>query len=155
MNLLKQIEQWGDTHHPKWIDFIRIVLGFILMAKGVQFINHMNELTAMMEKSRFITTASVTIVSHYVVFAHLIGGALMSFGLLTRLAALVQIPILAGALMFVNLAGGLFEPHTEFWFSLLIMLLLVFYLIEGSGPISIDEWMRKNPDERPHKHKWG
>ena len=36
------------------------------------------------------------IISHYVVMAHLAGGLMLAAGLLTRLAALVQLPVLVG-----------------------------------------------------------
>ena len=39
MNLVQRIEKWGDAHHPKWIDFIRITLGLVLVMKGFQYIN--------------------------------------------------------------------------------------------------------------------
>ncbi|MBY0478429.1 MAG: DoxX family protein [Chitinophagaceae bacterium] len=155
MNVVQRIEKWGDAHHPKWIDFIRIVLGAILVVKGIQYINNMTTLADMMNKAPFINMFSVGMVSHYVIFAHLIGGALVMCGLLTRLACLVQIPILLGAVIFVNSVGGLLQAQSELWFSILILILLVFFTVEGSGPISVDEWMRKNSDERPHKRHWG
>ena len=155
MNFVQRIEKWGDAHHPKWIDFIRIALGAILVLKGVQYINNMTALADMMNKARFINMFSVGMISHYVIFAHLIGGALVLCGLLTRLACIVQIPILLGAVIFINSAGGLLQVQSELWFSVIILILLIFFTIEGSGPISIDEWMRKNSDERPHNRKWG
>lgn len=27
MNLTTKIENWADSHHPRWIDFIRVALG--------------------------------------------------------------------------------------------------------------------------------
>lgn len=153
MNLIQRLEKWGDDHHPKWIDFIRIALGVILMLKGVQYINNMTTLSGMLDKTAFTSTAFVAIISHYVIFAHLIGGALVAAGLLTRFACIVQIPILLGAVIFVNAPAGLFA-QSELWLSFLILVLLVFFTLEGSGPISVDEWMRKNSDERPHAHKW-
>jgi uncharacterized membrane protein YphA (DoxX/SURF4 family) len=153
MNLIQQLEKWGDAHHPKWIDFIRIALGLVLVIKGVEYINNMTALTAMLEKGAFRSTAWVALTSHYVVFAHLIGGILIATGLLTRFACLVQLPILIGAIVFVNAPQGLFA-HSELWFAVLILILLVFFTVEGSGPISVDQWMRTHSDERPHKHKW-
>ena len=155
MNLVQRIEKWGDAHHPKWIDFIRITLGLVLVMKGFQYINNMTELTNTIGKAAIINTFSVSFASHYVVFAHLIGGALIICGLLTRFACVIQIPILLGAIIFVNIAGGLFQAQSELWFSVLILILLVFFTVEGSGPISVDEWMKTHNDERPHKHKWG
>ncbi|HMO32166.1 MAG TPA: DoxX family protein [Lacibacter sp.] len=153
MNLIQRLEKWGDEHHPKWIDFIRIVLGIVLVLKGVQYINNMTSLSALLNKGPFTSTALVAIVSHYVIFAHLIGGLLIATGLLTRFACIVQIPILLGAVIFVNAPAGLFT-QSELWFSFLILILLVFFTLEGSGPISVDQWMKTHSDERPHKHKW-
>lgn len=155
MNFVQRMEKWGDTHHPKWIDFIRIVLGVILTLKGVQFINNLQPLVDLIDKSGFLGSLSAGLLAHYVVFAHLLGGLMVAFGLLTRFACLVQIPVLLGAIIFVNISGGIFQPHSDLWLSVLILILLVFFVVEGSGKLSVDEWMRKNPDERPHKHKWG
>lgn len=155
MNFVERIEKWGDAHHPKWIDAIRIILGLILFIKGLQFINNMDTLSAIMARSRFLGNASLGLLAHYVVFAHLVGGLMIAFGLLTRFASIVQLPILLGAVIFINSSEGVFAPHSDLWLSLLILVLLLFFTVEGSGPVSVDEWMRKHPDERPHKHKWG
>lgn len=155
MNFVQRMEKWGDAHHPKWIDFIRIVLGIILTLKGVQFINNMQPLVDLIAESGFLGSLSAGLLAHYVVFAHLLGGLMVAFGLLTRFACLVQIPVLLGAIIFINISGGIFQPHSELWLSVLILILLVFFVVEGSGKLSVDEWMRRNPDERPHRHKWG
>ncbi|MDX5339191.1 MAG: DoxX family protein, partial [Cyclobacteriaceae bacterium] len=34
MNIITKIEHWGDTHHPKWIDILRIALGLVILYKG-------------------------------------------------------------------------------------------------------------------------
>lgn len=148
MNLLQSIERWGDAHHPKWLDFIRILLGIFLFLKGVEFINNMDRLIILMEKSEFLGSISLGILAHYIVFAHLVGGALIVFGLLTRIAALVQIPILLGAIFLVNSSMGIFAPHAELWMSILVLGLLIFFLVAGSGPISVDDWMKKQPEKR-------
>ena len=67
------------------------------------------------------------------------------FGLLTRVAVLAQIPILLGALIFVRTPTGLFNVHSETGLSILVLLLLCIFLIEGSGPISYDGYMRRHP----------
>ena len=155
MNFVQRMEKWGDAHHPKWIDFIRIVLGIILTLKGVQFINNMQPLVDLISDSGFLGSLSAGLLAHYVVFAHLLGGLMVDFVLLTRIACLVQIPVLLGAIIFVNISGGIFQPHSELWLSVLILILLIFFVVEGSGKLSVDEWMRKNPDEKPHPHKRG
>src|SRR5205814_1568654 len=88
------------------------------------------------------------ILEHYVVFAHLIGGVLIVVGLITRIAIIAQLPILLGAIFLVNSKAGFFSANsTELWLSILILFLLVFFLIEGSGPWSVDEYMRRHPEK--------
>lgn len=148
MNLLHNIEKWGDAHHPKWLDFIRILLGIFLALKGVEFINNMEPLTNLIAKSEFLASISLGILAHYIVFAHLVGGLLIAFGLLTRLACIVQIPILLGAIILVNSSAGLLSPLAQLWVSVPVLLLLVYFLISGSGPLSVDEWMRTHPEKK-------
>lgn len=143
MNLLHSVEKWGDAHHPKWLDIIRVVLGIFLVFKGIDFINHMDRLTDLMGRSRFLGSLSLGLLAHYIVFAHLVGGALIAAGLLTRLACLVQIPILIGAVFFINSSAGILAPYDVLWLSVIVLLLLVFFLISGSGPLSVDEQMKK------------
>ncbi|MBS4064395.1 MAG: DoxX family protein [Chitinophagaceae bacterium] len=154
MNLINRLENWGDRHHPKWLDFIRIATGLIIMLKGVQFINNMQPLTDMMAKNGFLGSAGLGIAVHIVVFANLLGGALILFGLLTRAACVVLIPVMLGAIFIVNLPAGISQTNAELWLSVIILFLLVLFAIEGSGKLSFDEWMRTHSDERPHKHKW-
>ena len=144
MNLLQRIDHWGETHHPKWVDGIRVLLGAFLFWKGVVFIQNIDVLKAVINQSPFITVLSFWL-AHYIVFAHLLGGVLIMFGLLTRVAVLAQIPILLGALIFVRTPTGLFNVHSETGLSILVLLLLCIFLIEGSGPISYDGYMRRHP----------
>ena len=148
MNFFQRLEKWGDAHHPKWLDAIRIVLGIFLFLKGIEFINNMDNLSNVIDSSGFLGSISTGILAHYVVFAHIVGGILIAFGLLTRVACIIQIPILLGAIIFINSSGGLLKPHAELWMSLLVLLLLFFFLVEGSGPISIDEYMRTHPEKK-------
>jgi len=143
MNLLHSVEKWGDAHHPKWLDIIRVVLGGFLVIKGIDFINHMDRLTDLMGRSRFLGSLSLGLLAHYIVFAHLVGGALIAAGLLTRLACLVQIPILIGAVFFINFSAGILAPYDVLWLSVIVLLLLLYFLIAGSGPLSVEKKKKK------------
>jgi putative oxidoreductase len=146
MNSFQKIESWGDRHHPKWLDILRIILGLIILAKGYYFVSNTDGLKTMIANSRFGQVSFV--LQHYVVFAHLIGGVLIIVGLLTRIAVLFQIPILIGAVLFVNARSGFFSANsTDLWLSIIILFLLIFFLVEGSGPWSLDEYMRKHPEK--------
>ncbi|MDW8393409.1 MAG: DoxX family protein [Chitinophagales bacterium] len=146
MNLIKRIEDWGDRHHPKWLDLLRILLGLIILGKGYMFISNTEGVKEIIENSRFGQVSFW--LAHYVVFAHLIGGAMIALGLLTRLAILFQLPILIGAVVFVNAKTGFFSANsTELWFSVIVLFLLLFFLVEGSGPWSMDAYMKSHPEK--------
>jgi putative oxidoreductase len=144
MNVLQRIDRWGERHHPRWLDGIRVLLGVFLFYKGVVFIQNIDALKAVIDESPWLTVMSFWL-AHYIVFAHLLGGVLIIFGLLTRVAVLAQIPILLGAIFFVHTSTGLFNVHEGTGLSILVLLLLVFFLVEGSGPISFDDYMRRHP----------
>lgn len=144
MNLLHRIEHWGNTHHPKWIDIVRVAFGIFLCYKGIDFLAHMStELNRLANK---LPTPPFTllVVGHYVVFAHLLGGFLLAIGLATRLACLIQIPILLGAIIFVNSSDGLFTPYSELALSILVLLLLIYFLIVGNGRWSFDNLVQED-----------
>lgn len=146
MATISEIESWADSHHPKWIDFIRVALGLFIFYKGVMFIANTNALMEMMSNSdlRFFNLA----LAHYVAFAHLVGGGLIAFGLLTRFAIIFQIPILIGAVFFVNINQGFLSVsnNLEFELSLAVLILLIVFLIYGSGKFSLDYWMKNHPN---------
>ncbi|MNE72083.1 hypothetical protein D3C80_1679950 [compost metagenome] len=83
---------------------------------------------------------------HIVGFVHLVGGILITIGLLTRFAAVIQIPILIIAVFFVNLSRGFSVLNNELWLSILVLLLLVLFWVVGSGPLSVDQAMKKRPN---------
>ena len=81
-------------------------------------------------------------VLHYISLAHLVGGLMLTIGLLTRIAAWVQLPILAGAL-FIHRNEGLMSGGQSLEFSALVFFLLAIFAISGSGALSVDNGMPK------------
>ncbi|MBW3470142.1 DoxX family protein [Arthrospiribacter ruber] len=147
MNLTTKIEVWADSHHPAWIDYVRIALGIFILYKGILFISNTEALlqTASNVDLAFFSMA----LAHYVAFAHLVGGILIAFGLLTRFAVLFQLPILFFAVFFVNINQGFLSVsnNLEFEISILVFALLIVFLIYGSGKFSVDHWMKQHPNE--------
>ena len=39
MNVIQKVEHWGDAHHAKWLDVVRIILGLIIFSKGIALIS--------------------------------------------------------------------------------------------------------------------
>lgn len=143
MDILHRFEHWGDAHHPKWLDIIRIVLGIFFCYKGVDFLQNMSTVTGPLSTKTSFGAFTVIILSHYVVFAHILGGILMIVGVLTRFACIIQIPVMLGAIIFVNMASDVFKPYSELFLSVIILLILIYFLIVGNGP-----WAIKLEDEK-------
>lgn len=147
MNAVTKIEHWADAHHPRWIDFLRVILGLFIFYKGVLFISNTDALLETMKNAdlQFVNLG----LAHFVAFAHLVGGLLIAMGLVTRLAIAFQIPILLGAVLFVNINQGFLSVsnNLEFETSLVVLILLIVFLIFGSGKFSVDNWMKRHPHE--------
>ncbi|MEJ8800440.1 DoxX family protein [Pontibacter sp. H249] len=144
MNLthdMNRVERWADTHHPIWVDFIRMGLGIFLFAKGIMFLSDTPALFEILRKSQF-PWVSIGL-AHYVGFAHLVGGLFIAIGLITRVAILFQLPILLGAVFFINPERGFYSENTELWSSIIVLVLLIVFLIYGSGKFSVDRLIRK------------
>lgn len=151
MNILEKFEFWGDHHHPKWLDLIRIVLGIFLCYKGIDFLRNTGSLISLMQTSSPFSEFMIVMLGHFVTFAHIIGGFFLTIGLFTRAACLIQIPILLGAIIFVNINStkDTFSPYSELFLSIIILLLLVYFLIIGNGPLSV----KIPPEEHLKEHE--
>jgi len=143
MGMLHQLEKWSTTHHPRWLVLLRIVLGFSLILKGISFLQDSVSLQILLSQSGF--NDSITWLILLITWANFLGGFFIIPGLFTRWAALVNIPILIIAVFWVNLADSAFPFESELGFSLVILLLLIFFLVEGGGPLSLDNYLKKNP----------
>lgn len=150
MNLVQRFEHWGDTHHPLWVDFIRMALGIFLCYRGYEFLHSMSEMIGLMSSTLSFSNFALVFMGHYIVFAHLMGGFLLTIGLFTRLACLLQIPILLGAIIFINTSNILMQPYAEMVLSIIVLLLLLYFLIVGNGPLSF-EWYIDRQNENDEK----
>jgi putative oxidoreductase len=137
MNLLHRLEFWGDRHHPRWMDFVRIALGAFLLYKGFDFLQNMSRLLGLMSKNPYFGDFSYFLAGHYVVFAHILGGILLILGVLTRAACLIQIPVMLGAVFFVSTNQEMLKPYSQLAVSILVLLLLIYFLIAGNGPLAL------------------
>lgn len=147
MNYVERVEHWGEAHHPGWLDFVRMGLGLFLLFKGVEFANNMNLLMNLMSGLPFGNFMMIML-AHYVLFAHMLGGILMVTGLLTRFACIIQLPILITALF-----SNVFHQFSELSLALLVLLLLVYFLIIGSGRWSLDWYVNKEYERRMHHER--
>ena len=141
--MLHQIEKWSATHHPRWLVFLRVVLGICLIIKGISFMNDSVSLETILTQTSM--GAASDWLSIVITWLHLLGGFFIIIGLFTRLSTFLLIPVLLVAVLFINLPRGIFAPGSEFGFSLAVLILLIVFFIEGGGPLSLDDYFRRNP----------
>ena len=144
MPTLKPYQSWLNTHPGVMLlmDFIRIYLGIALFLKGVYFMQHREELLRLMDSAGSWWFAPAA-VAHYIIPAHLFGGVMLALGLLTRIAAAAQLPILLGAVFYVHLprlSGLQFEggQRQNIELAALVLFLTVLVFLHGSGRLSLD-----------------
>ena len=140
MSLLHQMNEWSSRHHPKWLVVLRVALGLCLFIKGFEFIQNSVELTSFFSATSYFQKA--TWMNTVIPWVHLLGGSMIVVGLFTRFWTLVQIPILLGAIFFVHTKTGVFAGESGPLFPLIILVLLIFFFVEGGGPISLDSYFK-------------
>ncbi len=141
MENLRDFWSSANLRREVCLDLLRIYLGFGLMMKGGHFIaSGGGEIVGMVQKMPFAPTMALT---HLIAVAHFGGGMLLVLGMLTRLAALANVPILLGAILFVHLGEGLFTKAATLEFTILLLFLLVLIVVNGAGRLSIDHFMSK------------
>jgi uncharacterized membrane protein YphA (DoxX/SURF4 family) len=138
MNQFERARGWCDSHHDVFLDAVRIYLGIALFVKGAVFIGNMSQLVETVSGNVPWTYAWI---AHYVAAAHLVGGAMLALGIATRLAAVVQIPPVLGAVLFVHRKEGLFTPAGTMELALLVLFALVVFSFAGAGRVSVDSYV--------------
>lgn len=133
---------WADSRRDAWLDCIRIYLGIGLVARGLLMTGNsqVNFIAEDLQRAGYpwLLTGMVL---HYVMFGHLVGGAMLAIGFLTRIAALVQIPILLGAVFVVHRSEGFLTNGQSLEFSSLVLFLLAVFLVGGAGRLSLDYYV--------------
>ena len=142
MKIERALEK-NKSDQPKWLTIFRIALGLILFWKGISFIRDSLSLQQMVKYTGIsMLDKNAEIVSFIITYANLLGGFLIIVGLFTRWASIIQIPILIGAVFLVNAREGMNASNIELVLSGIVLILLIVFVIKGSGAISADEYFR-------------
>lgn len=146
MKTISKIQNWGDQHHPMWLDFFRIALGITLMWKGTAFALNLHAFTKLMESAGLGTAVTISMIAHLIIVLHMLGGLLIALGSHTRMFCLLNLPILLTAVFFVNLPEQIFSPYSEFWISGMVTIALCCFVVEGDGVLSIERQVKAVSD---------
>jgi putative oxidoreductase len=139
MRTVVRMNKWANAHTSIVLDLFRIALGVLLFWKGLEFAGQTSALVKLIQPEDPIP--ATMIFAHYIAMAHLTGGVLVAFGMITRLALLFQLPILIGAVI-INITADLGT-----WNLVLAILGLVgglFFFVVGSGKHSVDYNLKMN-----------
>ncbi len=141
------------VRHLRPMDALRIYLGIALMIKGIYFIVNIAELEGTLSGLGEEFGLGQTMIAWSVVFAHVVGGASLLLGFVTRVAAAANAVILAGAMAVsvagATSAGSLFGENVHFQFTAFVFFTLVLFVWRGSGPLSLDHLMRLDSEKEP------
>ncbi len=140
---MQNLIPWLEARRHVCFELLRMYLGIGLFVRGVLFASDPAILATFTTEGGL--DASAALIAHYVVPAHLCGGLMLAAGLLTRIAAAVQLPILLGAVLFVHRQDGLFTREQNLEFTVFVLFTLVLMLVHGSGRWSLDWYLFEKP----------
>jgi uncharacterized membrane protein YphA (DoxX/SURF4 family) len=135
---LSRVAAWTSTHRDVALDVLRVYLGLGLFIRGALVIDNPRLLGNYMSGVDWFWPL---LVSHYVAVAHLGGGLLLMFGLVTRIAAAMQVPALVGAVFIVHLREGLMAQSQSLELSVLVLFMLLVFTVFGAGRLSLDRYV--------------
>jgi uncharacterized membrane protein YphA (DoxX/SURF4 family) len=136
------ITEKTSASQPGWLTIVRIALGFILFWKGINFIRDTSLLQAMIEKTGIgLFDKNSSVIAFIITYLNLLGGLFIAVGLFTRTSSIIQIPILIGAVFFVNMKQS-GNSGFELVLSIIVLVLLFIFAYKGSGSLSADEYFR-------------
>jgi len=137
MESVKKWNKWANAHTYYPLDILRIALGVFLILKGASFITNTSYLDNILSDVSYFPGGMITF--HYVAAAHIVGGIMIAFGLLTRWAVIAQLPILLGAIM-LNFIGDFSLRNLAT--AVIVLVICIFFLVYGSGKHSADYFFK-------------
>lgn len=143
MNQFARVRELGKSRYALWLLVLRIGLGLALFFKGIQFMRNDALLSEVISVSQGIQKYAWLQV--FIPWVHLFGGLMILIGLFTRWVALVQIPIVVGAIFFVKQDSRAYFGNLELPLAILVFLLLLVFVVLGDGMLS---WKRLIQSER-------
>jgi len=142
MSIPGKISSWDDKY-PFVFVIIRIVLGIILAFRGIFFLRTIQPLFHLIQGSSLNELNINMTLALFICWVHLLGGTFIILGLLTRISAWAQVPILLGAIFFINLNSRLSNGFSELLLSVLVLILSVWFAWAGGGKIYMDYYLKK------------
>jgi putative oxidoreductase len=141
MNIPGKISAW-DNKYPFLFVILRIMLGLILAIRGIYYITSIQPLFHLIKNSSLNELNMNMTLALFICWVHILGGTFIILGLLTRISAWIQIPILIGAIIFINLNSSLSHSYSELLLSIFVLILSAIFALAGGGSISMDKYAK-------------
>jgi uncharacterized membrane protein YphA (DoxX/SURF4 family) len=140
---------WVGAHRRHLLDLVRIYLGIGLLIKGIFYLQN-PALMGIAGAPGWLTAAA-----KFAPFVHIVGGLLLAAGVLTRVAALIQMPIVFAALFYLHLPrmAQSMQAREAVEFSALVLFLLSIFFVVGPGPLSLAERFNLRHDLAPARFR--
>jgi len=147
MKSLMSIRVWGENH-PKWVDYLRITLGLILIWRGVSFLLNLNLLDLYLKETGIDDLSlglsiSINFLAQLIVIINVFGGICIAFNIYARMFTLFNLPVLIGAVFFVNMRQDGFSPHSQFWIPLVVLICIISFLLLDNEALAVDHHKQK------------
>ena len=127
---------------PTVYSFLRIITGLIILIRGFNFIFVMATLRSMIQADVAVFAENSSTLSFIIAVLDIACGLFITVGFITRISAIIQIPILFVATFLVNIRH-IGENGFEFILSLVTFFLVIMVAYKGSGPFSADEYFKR------------
>lgn len=141
MNLAHTILKWEQSKHKLFVLFFRVLLGVIITFKGIIYLGNLTSPDSLVQHGALYRFAESFWV-YYAALASLICGILIITGFLTRVAVIMQIPVLIGAVLFINPGDHVFALNGKLAVSLAVLGMLTYFFLKGPGEMSMDNYLR-------------
>jgi putative oxidoreductase len=128
---------------PSWLSVLRILLGIILVWKGVNFIRDTTVVASMIEQTGIgVFSRSSAAIAWIVSLLSIVCGIFITVGFFTRISSIIMIPIVFVAVVFIQMKN-IERNSFELILTIIVLVLLILFAIKGSGPLSADEYFRR------------
>lgn len=140
---METINKKNTTAYPsKWFTLLRIMLGIIILMKGILFFMDNTLLVALFQNSGLeFVNRNMEMWASVITYFNLLGGVFIATGFFTRWICVILIPMLIGAVI-LNFNLGIESGAGDLILSFVTLALLIVFVKLGSGNISADEFFR-------------
>jgi putative oxidoreductase len=123
------------------LTLLRIGVGAIFVAHGWQKLSDIHGTVAMFAHQGL---PNPTLMVYLAILGEFFGGLGLALGALTPLAALGPVCTMAAAIYFVHRDNGLFAQNGGWEYPLTLLLIAMYFVAHGAGPLSVDALVMRN-----------